>query len=525
MMFNVQGLARKYAPLVIIALGLVLYANSFPNQLFWDDENFILKNNYIQDWRFFPRLFTENIVAGSYHLSNYWRPLLLLIFSVEWHLWQGWVWGWHIVNTVFHIASAVTLYFILNRLTASSVAAFLVALLFLAHPIQTEAVVYANSLGDSLGTLFIFLGLFFFLRSRQDGSLWDRSAAILMFPLALMSKETGIILSALIPLMDFLVISQKAAPLQRTKNVLFRAWPFWAMAAGYIFLRATVLNFDNTFNFYSVSNAFTQSILVRIWTFCKAMSIYISLLFVPTGLQVERTLFPIPQSIFSIEVLAGAATLLVLFTIIAWTWKTRPLLAFGAAWFLIGLAPVSNILVPINAMIYEHWLYVPMIGIALIVVILGDQLAGRSAVWRKVLLTVYILALALFGLLVVQRNSQWRTAEGFYFETLRHAPNSYRVLNNLAVIHVQRNETAKAEELYKRAIVANPMETAAYNNLGWLYMNQGKHDEALPLFEKAHALDEKYLYPYEPLIYLYRLKNDEPRAHQLEEQFSRLTSK
>jgi Flp pilus assembly protein TadD len=95
-------------------------------------------------------------------------------------------------------------------------------------------------------------------------------------------------------------------------------------------------------------------------------------------------------------------------------------------------------------------------------------------------------------------------------------------LNNLAVICYLRHENAKAEEFYKRAIAANPLEPAAYSNLGWLYLNQGDTEQARLLFEKAHALDEKYLYPYESLIYIYRLRNDETRARQLEEQYSRL---
>ena len=520
-MFNIKRITSSYGILLIIMLGLVIYANSLPNQLFWDDVNFILKNRYIQDWHFLPKLFTENIVAGSYHLSNYWRPLLLLIFSVEWHLWKDWVYGWHAVNMLCHISCAVVLYYFLNRLTASSLLALLVALIFLAHPVQTEAVVYANSLGDSLSTLFIFLGLLFFLRSHQERSRPDARIAFLMFPLALMSKETGIILCALIPALHFLVLTRDE-PLQRLKDTLARSWPFLAMAVAYIILRATALNFDNTFNFYTVSNTFTQSILVRVWTFCKALSIYVSLLFVPLGLHVERTLFPIPNSLLSDGVLAGASYLLLLFALIILTWKKRPLLTFGAAWFLIGLAPVSNILVPINAMIYEHWLYVPLVGFFLIVIVLGKDFANGRPARQRALVTIFLMALAAFSLLAIHRNGQWRTDEGFYYETLRYSPTSYRVLNNLAVICTQRNDTAKAEEFYKRAIAANPLEPAAYSNLGWLYLNQKDTEQAQLLFEKAHTLDEKYLYPYEPLIYIYRLKNDEPRARQLEEQFSRL---
>ncbi len=516
-----RTLITKYAPLFIILLGLVIYANSLPNQMFWDDENFILQNRHIQNWHFLPRLFAENVVAGSGHISNYWRPLLLTIFSLEWHLWKDTVFGWHLVNTCFHILSAVTLFLLLKRLTAKTILSLGVSLFFLAHPLQTEAVVYVNSLGDPLSTFFIFLGLLFFVRSQQESSTKDFGWAIMMFPLALMSKETGIVLCALIPLTDFLLLAQKASLLGRTKEVVRRAWPFATMAVGYIALRASVLNFDHTFNFYSVSNTFTQSIWVRVLTFFKAMSSYISLILAPIGLHVERTLLPVPSSLFSDGVLTGALYCAILILIIFKTWRKRPLLAFGAGWFFIGLAPVSNILVPINAMIYEHWLYLPLVGIVLIVCALGKTIMALYPNATRPLLVLSTMVLCVFSVLSIQRNLDWRTAEGFYEKTLQHVPNSYRVLNNLAVIYVQRGETAKAQAFYEKAIAANPLEPAAYNNLGWLFFNRKDFDQARSLFEKAHELDRKYLLPYEPLIYIYRQEHNESLALELEKQYSR----
>jgi len=99
--------------LSLIIIGFLLYANSFANEMFWDDDDGILNNQYIKSWEHFPKYFSENLIAGAGLLSNYWRPMILTVFSVEWHLWQDWVLGYHFVNTSLHIADAILLFFIL----------------------------------------------------------------------------------------------------------------------------------------------------------------------------------------------------------------------------------------------------------------------------------------------------------------------------------------------------------------------------------------------------------------------------
>ncbi|MGC8867035.1 MAG: hypothetical protein ACP5PA_02335, partial [Elusimicrobiales bacterium] len=98
-----QKSLNRYFIILFIVVGFILYANSFQNQMFWDDDDFILKNRFIKDWRYLPKYFSENIIAGSGLLSDYWRPMLLIIFCLEWHLWKDWSFGYHFVNTSFHI--------------------------------------------------------------------------------------------------------------------------------------------------------------------------------------------------------------------------------------------------------------------------------------------------------------------------------------------------------------------------------------------------------------------------------------
>jgi len=144
--------------LLLVVVGFVLYANTFQNQMFWDDDDGILKNQFIQNWQYFPKYFSENLIAGAGLLSNYWRPILLTVFSLEWHLWENWAPGYHFVNTSFHITDAVLLFFILLYIFKNRWLAIFTALVFLVHPLQTEAVAYVSGLGDSLSVFFIFLG-------------------------------------------------------------------------------------------------------------------------------------------------------------------------------------------------------------------------------------------------------------------------------------------------------------------------------------------------------------------------------
>jgi hypothetical protein len=146
-------LIKKYPlwslSLLLFAIALLLYVPTLHSQLFWDDNDFIVNNTYIKDWGQYKNLWTQNVIAGSNLNSNYWRPGLLTVFSIEWHLWGNSPVGFHAVNSVFHALNAVLIFLILYYLFKKKSIAFFSALIFVIHPLQTEAVSYANSFPTS----------------------------------------------------------------------------------------------------------------------------------------------------------------------------------------------------------------------------------------------------------------------------------------------------------------------------------------------------------------------------------------
>ena len=58
---------------LIVLIGAIAYHNCLPNEMFWDDDDFINNNRFIKDFHYWPLWFSQNLVAGSYLVSNYWR--------------------------------------------------------------------------------------------------------------------------------------------------------------------------------------------------------------------------------------------------------------------------------------------------------------------------------------------------------------------------------------------------------------------------------------------------------------------
>ena len=518
----------QLAALLVIAVGFLAYVNTLPNGMFWDDDDFILNNRYIQDLGNWPKYFTENMIAGAGLNSNYWRPALQLVFAVEYRLWGAWTPGFHAVNMAGHILAAILLLGLLQRLFKNKFLSLATALIFLLHPVQVEAVSYVNSFGDSLSVIFILGGLHAYMRWRESGrpahdSGWFFSA-LGAYLIALMSKETAIVMPGLVFLIDWIVIKES---LWRPKlaKIFGGLWAFLAMLGGYVLLRATVLNFNNTFNIYHEQNVFTGSFYVRLLTFFKVLWLYAAVIFWPVDLHMERSpAIGFVTSPFNWQVGAGVIIFGLLLAALVYFWKKSPAISFGLGWFFIGLSITSNLAVPVSGLMYEHWLYLPLAGFALAILTAGT-LIFKSSRLQKIGLVILLIFLIGFLMQTVRRNFDWRDPVIFYQQTLRYAPQSYRLLNNLGMEYADLGEYSQAIIYYRRAAENDPGNPVAFHNLANSYGAQGNFAEAEKNYRQALELDPKFLFSYNSLAALYFQHKKYPEAFAvLEKLLDRSTS-
>ncbi|MBI2627232.1 MAG: tetratricopeptide repeat protein, partial [Parcubacteria group bacterium] len=185
---------------------------------------------------------------------------------------------------------------------------------------------------------------------------------------------------------------------------------------------------------------------------------------------------------------------------------------FGTLWFFIALAPVSGI-TPINAPMYEHWLYVPMIGFWLIVsfylVKLLDFLkAKKLTIYLLLFYIILVVYISFFGYQSIKRNILWGNQMEFYQDILKYEPKSVRINNNLGNLYFNQGNNEKAEEYYRQAIGADDSFPQPHFNIGSILQSRGDISGAIKEFEKAIAIDSGFYYPYQNLAVIYAQNGD-----------------
>lgn len=519
------------AAAVLFFVTFGVYANNLNNELFWDDLDWISNNPRVHEFSGdnVKSWLTENTLAGIGLKSNYYRPFLFATFTANYVIHKDNPLGYHLVNNLLHAGNVVLIFILLLAALKKRWPAFLVALIFAIHPLQTEAITYIAGRGDPLNVFWMLVSLLILrkLYERPDKKTrwYFLSGATLV--LAILSRETAIIFPflAMIYAVAFL---ETGRFWQTIRRAFIKTLPYFAIVFIYGILRLTVLNFENTLNFYAVSNPYTESFFVRMYTFMSILLSYAKLLIWPAGQHMERgaTVFLTPwywQVVIPIIVLV--ITFWIIRRLYKKSWDSRVpsmsnILVFALGWFFINLGPTSGI-TPINALMYEHWLYLAMVGPLAAIMVLGDRLISGQAA-RKIAVCLVIVLAIVGGWLSVKRNNLWGNPIAFFEDILKYEPNSARVNNNLANHYASIGDLAKAEEHYWKAVESNDSFPQPYFNLGTLLMERNDIRGAIEVFEKAIKADPYFPNAYDQLSVIYAGQGNLAKAREMVKKFIEL---
>lgn len=479
---------------LIIILGCVVYTNSLGGEFVYDDARLVENNVYIKKWANLPRIFTEDIGAGAgsaYNYYNFYRPIQMLTYMMDYSLWGKEPFGFHLTSMLLHVGVALALYVLLNIIFCDRRVSFFAAVLFVVHPIHTEAVSYIAGRADMLVALFLLVFLTYYIKS-LEGRPGYSIIAISCYILACMSKEYSLIALPLVCLYHYVF---RKRPRPATITAIF------LITLIYIFLRATV------FNFPSFNKPGGGPFLTRLPGFFVALAQYTRLLVLPLDLRME-------YGSFSFSFIDPRAFLgIIVLSLIIWSmakFKNNKNIFFPLAWFLITLLPVSN-LYPINAYMAEHWLYVPSMGVFFLAAYGLFGLYDRRglkipAIAAMTCLTVF------YSFLTIEQNGYWKDAVTFYERTLKYNPRSDRVYSNLATEYMLRGEHERAIELFKSTLNTSTDPAGLYNNLGIAYSTVKKEAEAIDAYKKAIEANPAFAEAYNNLGVSYTIVGDRQNA-------------
>ena len=483
------------AVIIIIVLGIVVYANSTTGKFLWDDSYLIENNKYIKSWDYLPKLFTENIASGAGLNYRFYRPLQMVSYLIDHSIWGLKEIGFHISNTLFHIIASLCLYWLVLVLYKDKLLSLFCSLFFVIHPIHTEAVSYISGRSDSLALIFLALTFIYYIKSLEQNKLLLLLLSEICFILALFSRENTLILPCLLLLYHF----------SFRKKINWTAFTLLLITAiGYIFLRSSL--------FPDIMPQHETGVLIQAQSnlpgFFNAIVTYIRLLIFPFNLHMEYGLqtfqFTNLQTIFGILV-----TISLLFFAF-YKKRSYQLFSFAILWFFICLLPVANIY-PINAYLAEHWLYLPSLGFFLIAAKIFTLLLRKKNIATPTLIALTIVV-TMYSLLTIRQNNYWQKPIQFYQRTLKFSPDSFRILSNLAILYQKNSDMEMAEAYYKKAIAVNPLYAKGYNDLGLLYRDTDDFEQAIRYCKKAIEVNPFYMDAYLDLGTAYELIGDNKQA-------------
>ena len=233
--------------IIILITSFAVYFNALSNDFVYDDKSQVLENHWIKDIKFIPEIFSENVWSFKKEsvISNYYRPLMHLIYMLNYYIFGLKPWGFHLVNILFHAGVSVLVFIIGLRLLSEAqhqasashmIPSFIAALLFATHPIHTEAVTWVAGLTDLSFTFFYLLAFYLYIQSGTDFK-GAYLFSVALFFLASLCKEPALTLPIVLIAYDYTFKKNR----DRISNYIMRYVPYLIVAGVYFILRSHAL--------------------------------------------------------------------------------------------------------------------------------------------------------------------------------------------------------------------------------------------------------------------------------------------
>lgn len=541
------------AAFLVAMVALLVYGRTLAFPYEFDDEFYILKNSFIQD------------------LSNLWPPsgtrwFTFLTFAINYQLTGLHESGFRLPNILIHIANGMLVYLLVSltfktpglsktmveqKDRLSFFMGLAAAIIFTAHPVNTQAVTYISQRFTSLATLLYLTALLLYIKSRLAGTGVKAVPYILSAIVALLAqktKEISFTLPFVIALYEFAFFPSA----ERTwKRKLLYLAPFLLVLLVIplsVFGPELGITEENqaaqgNLRQDQIRDIKAVSPYVYLITQFRVILTYMRLVVLPINqnfdydYQLSRSILE-PQVIFSLLFIVIVLALVVYLFYVSLKKKNGITLlgAFGALWFFIALSVESSI-IPIKDIVFEHRLYLPNIGAAIAFSSFSFYIYCRFRERRGVKSNLTVAATAFILIVTVplaasaySRNMVWKDKITFIEDIVRKSPNKVRQRLNLgqayfragrideaiaelqaadrlsprsADIHYTMGYVYQHTEDFEKAITEYKItldiahnNIEAYNNLGVVYGKVGRHEEAIEAFKNVLRINPYYVEAY-----------------------------
>ena len=472
---------------IIAAAGIASYSNTMQVPFLFDDVGRIVDEPAIR-----------TLWPPSVAMQNSNRPFAQYTFALNYAAHGYSVFGYHVVNLGIHVAAALFLFGLTKRTmrrcdtdyqAIAGLLAFSVALVWVVHPLNTQAVTYVIQRLESLMGLAYLATLYFFVRSLDS----KRSYHWLLCSVGACAFGMGckeVMVSAPLIVLWY----DRAFVSSSWREIIAHRKGFYLLLAstwGVLAWSMSHYRLDYT------SGSLFQVEGLTPWTYLLSQSTvlvhYMSLSFWPSG-QCVYPAWPIAKSMLEVWpqlVVIGGMLIATIWAI----WR-QPRWGFLGGCFFLVLAPTSS-LIPIQDIAFEHRMYLPLAALVAFVLLAAYALLLQVSMSKNVAMRVHLgfallIGIAL-GLTSYERNKVYVSTISVWKDTLVKSPKNLKVWVGLGGLFAKEKRYDEAREHFVRALEIAPDDSKANANFAGLLIEQREYDLAGKYLERAFQSNPKDL--------------------------------
>ena len=357
-----------------------------------------------------------------------------------------------------------------NRFISAAVP-FASALLFVSHPIQTQAVTYISQRYTSLAACLYLAAVYAFLRFRQEllvgndkfSWLWG-TLTILSAVCAMKSKEIAFTLPLMLALFECLLFKGRLLkkPLVSIAGIAL----LLLVPLQFMWMSAAVPS-GGSFLDHAVKASSETALITRHDYFVTQLRVivtYIRLMLFPVAQNVDYD-YPLYHSVFDPHVLFAVAVHFVLVaSVVLQAVRNRAVdgemsassrvIVLGICWFYLALS-VESSFIPIRDYINEHRLYLPSVGFLIAGVTWVARVSDRLNRQRQFFYGTVVLC-AVLSVATVARNRIWRSEMSLWQDTLLKSPAKGRPHHSIGKLLYKQWKPEQAIPYLLRAVELEP---------------------------------------------------------------------
>ena len=477
---------------IIIFFALVIYYDAINHEFIIFDDQVYLEAIISNDsglWSLVKFAFTSIV-------NSNWHPVTMVSLIIDYKIFGDNPGGYHITSVFLHVLNSFFVYLIFRLLTKNCIRSFLIATIFLLHPINVEVVAWIAERKGVIGAFFSLASIYAFINYRIRGKRKDYIICTFLFLAALMSKAVFVTLPILFFVIDIYLATINKIDLKRFYLLSIMKTQAPLLGVSLFFGVVTILAHTHSGALGAVEYVSWGARIAKAIAFTP---VYLLQLLYPANLAI-----PYPYRVPSITTVLASLTIVTTLTVLALVFRKRlPYLFLGWFWYLVLLVPVSGVLQSGFHAHADRYAYLPLIGIIFFLVFFISEIIWRFHIKKYILAIIFLVLIATLTASSWIQYKYWKNSFTLFYNTYTIDQQNYMANTLLSGLYIQSGNFDNGMQFYRQARDSEPTYLRLYDKISDAFILNNKPDLAVSVLNDSLVvysyLSDQYGPKYEHL--------------------------